>query len=280
MVGVVVAKLNAAHLAARTGDIPQNVNFAVKGERGAGLPPPRGRGRRRGRKPWRRAQRRRGGRDGAPQHGVHPLRDVTVVAPFGNEWRKSAPGIRNDANRIQTCCPESRERIADAGAIVSTTTYRAARRGSPTTAFPLRRQPSEIGGAALPFPIAVAGRLRTGGAADLLHANRRVGGRIAGRGLVGVLARERRVRARAGPSPEPPAGPGPAAGSGPEAPGSSDRWARWAPAPIAPEAAPCERRRPLCRAGHALSSGGDPRRPASPFRISRVLSPGRPRVEA
>lgn len=31
VVGVVVAKLNAAHVAARTGDIPQNVNFAVKG---------------------------------------------------------------------------------------------------------------------------------------------------------------------------------------------------------------------------------------------------------
>jgi serine protease Do len=31
VVGVVVAKLNAAHLAARTGDIPQNVNFAIKG---------------------------------------------------------------------------------------------------------------------------------------------------------------------------------------------------------------------------------------------------------
>lgn len=31
VVGVVVAKLNAALMAARTGDIPQNVNFAVKG---------------------------------------------------------------------------------------------------------------------------------------------------------------------------------------------------------------------------------------------------------
>jgi hypothetical protein len=31
VVGVAVAKLNAAHIAARTGDIPQNVNFAVKG---------------------------------------------------------------------------------------------------------------------------------------------------------------------------------------------------------------------------------------------------------
>ena len=31
VVGVVVAKLNAAHVAARTGDIPQNVNFAIKG---------------------------------------------------------------------------------------------------------------------------------------------------------------------------------------------------------------------------------------------------------
>ncbi len=31
VVGVVVAKLNAAHVAARNGDIPQNVNFAIKG---------------------------------------------------------------------------------------------------------------------------------------------------------------------------------------------------------------------------------------------------------
>jgi hypothetical protein len=31
VVGVVVAKLNAAQVAARTGDIPQNVNFAIKG---------------------------------------------------------------------------------------------------------------------------------------------------------------------------------------------------------------------------------------------------------
>jgi S1-C subfamily serine protease len=31
VVGVAVAKLNAAHIAARTGDIPQNVNFAIKG---------------------------------------------------------------------------------------------------------------------------------------------------------------------------------------------------------------------------------------------------------
>ncbi len=31
VVGVVVAKLNAAHVAARIGDIPQNVNFAIKG---------------------------------------------------------------------------------------------------------------------------------------------------------------------------------------------------------------------------------------------------------
>jgi serine protease Do len=31
VVGVIVAKLNAAHVAARIGDIPQNVNFAVKG---------------------------------------------------------------------------------------------------------------------------------------------------------------------------------------------------------------------------------------------------------
>jgi S1-C subfamily serine protease len=33
VVGVIVAKLNAAHVAARIGDIPQNVNFAVKGAR-------------------------------------------------------------------------------------------------------------------------------------------------------------------------------------------------------------------------------------------------------
>jgi serine protease Do len=45
VVGVVVAKLNAAHIAARTGDIPQNVNFAIKGAealeflRRAGVPP-------------------------------------------------------------------------------------------------------------------------------------------------------------------------------------------------------------------------------------------------
>jgi hypothetical protein len=45
VVGVVVAKLNAAHVAARTGDIPQNVNFAIKGTeaveflRRAGLAP-------------------------------------------------------------------------------------------------------------------------------------------------------------------------------------------------------------------------------------------------
>ena len=31
MIGVVVSKLNAARIAQRTGDIPQNVNFAVKG---------------------------------------------------------------------------------------------------------------------------------------------------------------------------------------------------------------------------------------------------------
>ena len=31
VVGVVVAKLNAAFFAAQTGDIPQNVNFAIKG---------------------------------------------------------------------------------------------------------------------------------------------------------------------------------------------------------------------------------------------------------
>ncbi len=45
VVGVVVSKLNAAGIAARTGDIPQNVNFAVKGLeaaeylRGIGLTP-------------------------------------------------------------------------------------------------------------------------------------------------------------------------------------------------------------------------------------------------
>jgi len=33
VVGVVVAKLNAARVAAYTGDIPQNVNFAVKSSR-------------------------------------------------------------------------------------------------------------------------------------------------------------------------------------------------------------------------------------------------------
>ena len=45
VLGVVVSKLNAAGIAARTGDIPQNVNFAVKGTeaveylRGAGVTP-------------------------------------------------------------------------------------------------------------------------------------------------------------------------------------------------------------------------------------------------
>ena len=45
VLGVVVSKLNAAGIAARTGDIPQNVNFAVKGSeaveflRRAGVPP-------------------------------------------------------------------------------------------------------------------------------------------------------------------------------------------------------------------------------------------------
>ncbi len=45
VLGVVVSKLNAANIAARTGDIPQNVNFAVKGTealeylRGAGVTP-------------------------------------------------------------------------------------------------------------------------------------------------------------------------------------------------------------------------------------------------
>jgi S1-C subfamily serine protease len=45
VLGVVVSKLNAAGIAARTGDIPQNVNFAVKGSeaveylRGAGVTP-------------------------------------------------------------------------------------------------------------------------------------------------------------------------------------------------------------------------------------------------
>lgn len=45
VVGVVVSKLNAARVAQRTGDIPQNVNFAVKGSeameflRRAGVPP-------------------------------------------------------------------------------------------------------------------------------------------------------------------------------------------------------------------------------------------------
>ncbi len=33
VVGVAVAKLNAAQIAARIGDIPQNVNFAIKGAR-------------------------------------------------------------------------------------------------------------------------------------------------------------------------------------------------------------------------------------------------------
>jgi len=45
VVGVIVSKLNAARIAQRTGDIPQNVNFAVKGTeaaefiRRAGVPP-------------------------------------------------------------------------------------------------------------------------------------------------------------------------------------------------------------------------------------------------
>ncbi|MBU8539444.1 S1C family serine protease [Falsiroseomonas tokyonensis] len=45
VVGVIVSKLNAARVAQRTGDIPQNVNFAVKGNeaveflRGAGVTP-------------------------------------------------------------------------------------------------------------------------------------------------------------------------------------------------------------------------------------------------
>lgn len=38
VVGVVVAKLNAAHIAARTGDTPQNVNFAVKGAEALDFP--------------------------------------------------------------------------------------------------------------------------------------------------------------------------------------------------------------------------------------------------
>ncbi len=48
VLGVVVSKLNAAGIAARTGDIPQNVNFAVKGSealeylRGAGVQPSMG----------------------------------------------------------------------------------------------------------------------------------------------------------------------------------------------------------------------------------------------
>jgi S1-C subfamily serine protease len=32
VVGVIVSKLNAQRIAQRTGDIPQNVNFAVKGD--------------------------------------------------------------------------------------------------------------------------------------------------------------------------------------------------------------------------------------------------------
>jgi len=45
VVGVIVSKLNAQRIAARTGDIPQNVNFAVRGTealeflRGAGVQP-------------------------------------------------------------------------------------------------------------------------------------------------------------------------------------------------------------------------------------------------
>jgi hypothetical protein len=45
VVGVVVSKLNAQRVAQRTGDIPQNVNFAVKGSealeflRAAGVQP-------------------------------------------------------------------------------------------------------------------------------------------------------------------------------------------------------------------------------------------------
>jgi S1-C subfamily serine protease len=35
LVGVIVSKLNAARVAQRTGDIPQNVNFAVKGTEAA-----------------------------------------------------------------------------------------------------------------------------------------------------------------------------------------------------------------------------------------------------
>jgi hypothetical protein len=37
VVGVVVSKLNAQRVAERTGDIPQNVNFAIKGERAIGF---------------------------------------------------------------------------------------------------------------------------------------------------------------------------------------------------------------------------------------------------
>ncbi|MGG5886443.1 trypsin-like peptidase domain-containing protein [Falsiroseomonas sp. HC035] len=50
VVGVIVSKLNAARVAQRTGDIPQNVNFAVKGNealeflRGAGVVPAMGTG--------------------------------------------------------------------------------------------------------------------------------------------------------------------------------------------------------------------------------------------
>jgi S1-C subfamily serine protease len=50
VVGVIVSKLNAARVAQRTGDIPQNVNFAVKGNealeflRGAGVVPALGGG--------------------------------------------------------------------------------------------------------------------------------------------------------------------------------------------------------------------------------------------
>ncbi len=37
VIGIVVAKLDAVKMAAATGDIPQNVNFALKGEIGTGF---------------------------------------------------------------------------------------------------------------------------------------------------------------------------------------------------------------------------------------------------
>ena len=100
-VGVAVAKLDAAAMARATGDIPQNVNFAVSARAARALP------RFRGRRLRNRAVRRvaRAGRSGGEGGGVHGPRGVLEVARISRTTLADGSAKRGLTAPLRTAGP-------------------------------------------------------------------------------------------------------------------------------------------------------------------------------